>query len=52
MLSRFTPNDMVPEEFNTISFNHVLLHKKYTKMYQVIFKTLLKRQKYTLVLKS
>lgn len=25
------------EEFGTLSFNHVLLHKKNTKMYQVIF---------------
>lgn len=25
------------EEFGTLSFNHVLLHKKDTKMYQVIF---------------
>ena len=26
MLSRFTPNDIVSEEFKTISFNHVLLY--------------------------
>ena len=25
------------EELGTLSFNHVLLHKKDTKMYQVIF---------------
>lgn len=25
------------EELGTLSFNHVLLHKKNTKMYQVIF---------------
>ena len=25
------------EEFGTLSFNHVLLHNKGTKMYQVIF---------------
>lgn len=25
------------EEFETLSFNYVLLHKKDTKMYQVIF---------------
>ena len=25
------------EEFGTLSFNHVLLHKKDTKMYQVIY---------------
>lgn len=24
------------EEFGTLSFNHALLHKKYTKMHQVI----------------
>lgn len=30
------------EEFGTLSFNHVLLHKKGTKMYQVIFLSLLK----------
>ena len=28
MLSRFALNDIVPEEFKTLSFNHVLLHKK------------------------
>ena len=27
----------VKEELRTLSFNHVLLHKKGTKMYQVIF---------------
>lgn len=27
----------VKEELGTLSFNHVLLHKKGTKMYQVIF---------------
>ena len=27
----------VKEEFGTLSFNHVLLHKEDTKMYQVIF---------------
>lgn len=32
MLSRFAPNDIVPEEFKTLSFNHVLLHKKDIKM--------------------
>ena len=30
------------EEFGTLSFNHVLLHNKDTKMYQVIFLPLLK----------
>ena len=25
------------EELGTLSFNHVLLHKKNTKMYQVIY---------------
>ena len=29
------------EELGTLSFNHVLLHKKNTKMYQVIFLSLL-----------
>lgn len=29
------------EELGTLSFNHVLLHKKGTKMYQVIFLSLL-----------
>lgn len=29
MLSRFALNDIVLEEFKTLSFNHVLLHKKY-----------------------
>ena len=37
MLSRFAPKDILLEEFKTISFNHVLLHKKSTRMYQVIF---------------
>ncbi len=32
MLSRFALNDIVPEEFKTLSFNHVLLHKKDIKM--------------------
>ena len=32
MLSRFVLNDIVPEEFKTLSFNHVLLHKKDIKM--------------------
>lgn len=27
----------VKEEIGTLSFNHVLLHKKDTKMYQVIY---------------
>ncbi len=31
------------EELVTLSFNHVLLHKKDTKIYQVIFLSLLKR---------
>ena len=30
------------EEFVTLSFNHVLLHKKDTKIYQVIFLSLLR----------
>ena len=29
--------DEAKEELGTLSFNHVLLHKKDTKMYQVIF---------------
>ena len=34
MLSRFAPNDILLEEFKTISFNnHVLLYKRDTKMY-------------------
>ncbi len=37
MLSRFAPNDILLEEFKTISFNHVLFYKRDTKMYQVIF---------------
>lgn len=32
MLSRFALNDIVPKEFKTLSFNHVLLHKKDIKM--------------------
>lgn len=32
------------EELVTLSFNHVLLHKKDTKIYQVIFLSLLKCQ--------
>ena len=32
------------EELVTLSFNHVLLHKKDTKIYQVIFLSLLKAQ--------
>lgn len=31
------------EELVTLSFNHVLLHKKDTKIYQVIFLSLLKK---------
>ena len=30
-------NKEVKEEFGTLSFNHVLLHKEDTKMYQAIF---------------
>ncbi len=33
------------EELVTLSFNHVLLHKKDTKIYQVIFLSLLNRKK-------
>ena len=33
------------EELVTLSFNHVLLHKKDTKIYQVIFLSLLRRTK-------
>ena len=33
------------EELVTLSFNHVLLHKKDTKIYQVIFLSLLSRRK-------
>ena len=33
------------EELVTLSFNHVLLHKKDTKIYQVIFLSLLNRSK-------
>ena len=32
MLSRFALNDIVPEEFKKLFFNHVLLHKKDIKM--------------------
>ena len=42
MLSRFAPKDILLEEFKTISFNHVLLYKRDTKMYQVIFFTITK----------
>ena len=37
MLSRFTPDGIVPKEFKLPSFNHVLLQMEDTKMYQVIF---------------
>ena len=37
MLSRFTPDGIVPKEFKFPSFNHVLLQREDTKMYQVIF---------------
>ena len=37
MLSRFAPDGIVPEEFKLPSFNHVLLQRKDTKMYQVVF---------------
>ena len=37
MLNRFAPDGIVPEEFKLLSFNHVLLQRKDTKMYQVIF---------------
>ena len=37
MPSGFAPDDIVPEEFKLPSFNHVLLQRKDTKMYQVIF---------------
>ena len=33
------------EELVTLSFNHVLLHKKDTKIYQVIFLSLLKSER-------
>lgn len=33
------------EELVTLSFNHVLLHKKDTKIYQVIFLSLLNARK-------
>lgn len=38
------------EEFGTLSFNYVLLHKKDTKMYQVIFLSLLNWYQYSLFL--
>ena len=34
------------EELVTLSFNHVLLHKKDTKIYQVIFLSLLISRRY------
>ena len=37
MLSRFASDVIVPEEFKLPSFNHVLLQRRDTKMYQVIF---------------
>ena len=37
MPSGFAPDDIVPEEFKLPSFNHVLLQRKDTKMYQIIF---------------
>lgn len=37
------------EELVTLSFNHVLLHKKDTKIYQVIFLSLLKSLPYETV---
>ena len=42
MLSRFAPNDIVIEEFKTISFNRLLLYNKGHKMYHVIFLPLLR----------
>ena len=42
MLSRFAPDGIVPEEFKLQSFNHVLLQREDTKMYQVIFLSSLK----------
>lgn len=33
------------EELVTLSFNHVLLHKKDTKIYQVIFLSLLNKKR-------
>ena len=44
MLSRFAPDGIIPEEFKLPSFNHVLLQRKDTKMYQVIFLWSLKRK--------
>ena len=38
------------EELVTLSFNHVLLHKKDTKIYQVIFLSLLRNKYYKEVL--
>ena len=37
MLNRFAPDDIVQEKFKLPSFNHVLLQRKDTKMYQIIF---------------
>ena len=44
MPSGFAPDDIVPEEFKLPSFNHVLLQRKDTKMYQIIFLRSLKRK--------
>ena len=38
------------EELVTLSFNHVLLHKKDTKIYQVIFLSLLDEKDYIFIL--
>ena len=43
MLSGFAPDGIVPEEFKLPSFNHVLLQRKDTKMYQVIFLSSLRK---------
>ena len=40
MLSRFALNDIVPEDFKTLSFNHVLLHKKDIKMVHPTFRVI------------
>ena len=40
----------VKEEFKTLSFNNVLLYREDTKMYQVIFLSLLNQKKYELTL--
>ena len=40
------------EELVTLSFNHVLLHKKDTKIYQVIFLSLLELQFHYIHLES